>query len=220
LVKNPYFQFPLCALAFGQTEHERLNVIISYSVVQAGSRLFQKLSLEQQCQFLSRKEKAGQFPIGFDREYITQCAALYAADVMHIHYNNFKAVWEGYQQMEEYVLHFETRYGRDALVRIKADWAFAARNSRGLTYREFSVLCAIYSAIGNKKLARITRERIRRGALGYRNAAIMRAELPNRADKAQLLTERRLRDTIARLHQNKFFARCCACPPAFSTRKV
>ena len=72
---------------------------------------------------------------------------------MHFRFDNFKAVWDAYQQMEEYIFHFENRYGRDALVRIKADWAFAARDGRGLTYREFSVLCAIYSAIGDKELA-------------------------------------------------------------------
>jgi len=148
-----YFQFPLCALSFGQTENERLNIIVSYSVVHAGSRLFQKLSPEQQRQFVEQKERAKQFPQGFDWNYIDQCAALYAADVMHFRFDNFKAVWDAYQQMEEYIFHFENRYGRDALVRIKADWAFAARDGRGLTYREFSVLCAIYSAIGDKELA-------------------------------------------------------------------
>ncbi len=53
-----------------------------------------------------------------------------------------------------------------------------------------------------------TRDRIRRCALGYRTKAIMDAELPRRADMAQPLTERQLRDTIDRLHRNKFFARC------------
>ena len=36
----------------------------------------------------------------------------------------------------------------------------------------------------------------------------MQAELSRREDKAQPLTERQVRDTIERLHRNKFFARC------------
>ena len=76
-------------------------------------------------------------------------------------------------------------------MRIKKGWVFDTRDGRGITYREFAVLCAIYSAIGDKELAIVTRERGRYRALGYRTTAIMQAELPNRADKAQPLTERR-----------------------------
>ena len=36
----------------------------------------------------------------------------------------------------------------------------------------------------------------------------MQAELAKRTDNAQPLTERQLRDTVARLHRNRFFARC------------
>jgi hypothetical protein len=110
--------------------------------------------------------------------------------------------------LSDYIANFEARHGKDARVRIKKAWLFDARDGHGITYREFSVLCAIYSAIGDKELAIITRERIRRCALGYRTAAILQTELPGRVDKAQPLTERQLRDTIARLHRNKFFAHC------------
>lgn len=84
---------------------------------------------------------------------------------------------------------------------------FGRSGQRSHTYREFSVLCAIYSAIGVKELAIVARGRIRRCALGYRSAAIMASELPKRTDQAEPLTERQLRDTIDRLHRNKFFAR-------------
>ena len=60
---------------------------------------------------------------------------------------------------------------------MKKSWLFDTRDGHGITYREFSVLCAIYSVIGDKELAVITRERIRRCALGYRTAAILETEL-------------------------------------------
>jgi hypothetical protein len=208
MVKNPYFQFPLCALSFGQTVYERLNAILDYSFVEAGSKLFRKLTAQQQREFLDGKTISRTNPTGVNPNDWRQCAASYGAYVIGVICHNFNSTIERHRQLQDYVAKFEARHGRDALVRIKQRWLFDARDGHGLTYREFSVLCAIYSAIGDKDLAIVTRERIRRCALGYRTAAIMLAELPCRADKTQPLTERQLRDTITRLHRNKFFARC------------
>jgi hypothetical protein len=166
MIDDPYFQFPICALSFGQSVNERLDGIIAYSIFKAGDRLFDQLSREKQHQFLDEKERARQFPIGFDWEYIEQCAALYAADLMQIKFTNFNGVWEGFQRVDEYVFKFEERFGSDALVRIRADWAFKTRDGHGMTYREFCVLSAIYSAIGNKQMALVRLDSIRRRALG------------------------------------------------------
>ena len=208
MVENPYFQFPLCALAFGQTVDARLNAILDYSVVEAGSKLFRKLTVERQREFLHGKTASQTNPSGINPNDWRQCAASYGAYVIGVTYHGFNLIIERHGQLRDYVAKFEARHGRDALVRIKQRWLFNARDGHGLTYREFSVLCAIYSVIGIKELAQVTQPRIRRRALGYRTAAIMQAELPRRADKAQPITERQLRDTIARLHRNKFFARC------------
>jgi hypothetical protein len=208
MVSNPYFQFPLCALSFGQTTDARLNAILDYSVVDAGSKLFQKLTGDQQQEFLRGKTVSRTNPKGLNPNDWQQCAACYGADIIGVTYHGFNCIIERHGQLRDYVADFETRNGKDARVRLKKSWLFDTRDGHGITYREFSVLCAIYSAIGDKELAIVTRERIRRCALGYRTAAIMQAELSRRPDKAQPLTERQLRDTITRLHRNKFFARC------------
>jgi len=208
MVENPYFQFPLCALSFGQTVDARLNAILDYGLVDKGWKLFRKLSAEQQRQFLSKVRQARKIPEGCDTSNWAHCGALYGAEVIGITFGSFLSGIERYHSLHNHVTAFEQAHGRDALVRVKKGWVFNTRDGHGLTYREFSVLCAIYSAIGDKELAIITRERIRRCALGYRTKAIMEAELARRADKAQPLTERQLRDTITRLHHNKFFARC------------
>lgn len=208
MVKDPYFQFPLCALSFGETAHKRLDSTISYAVIEAGSRLFRKLSASQQSDFLTRLKQTEGFPAGFKLDIWLHQAALYAADLIGINFGSFTATIERHRNVQRHVQEFESRHGRDARVRIKKRWLFDARDGHGLTYREFSVLCAIYSAIGDKQLAIVTRDRIRRCALGYRTAAIMAAELPRRTDQAPPLTERQLRDTIGQLHRHKFFARC------------
>jgi hypothetical protein len=208
MVENPYFQFPLCALSFGQTVDARLNAILDYSVVEAGSLLFRKLTAEHQREFLAGRRQIGELPDGFNTNLWLHRAALYGAKIIGVTYNYFGSVMERHQSLHVHITDFEKLHGRDAKVRIKKNWLFDTRDGHGITYREFSVLCAIYSAIGDKELAIVTRDRIRRCALGYRTKAIMDAELPRRADKTQPLTERQLRDTITRLHRNKFFARC------------
>jgi hypothetical protein len=206
MVKDPYFQFPLCALSFGQAVNERLNAIISFAVIEAGSKLWRKLPAQEREQriegFLACEVET------FDCEDSMHRVALYGAEVIGITFYNFRSALAQFNHLRAHIDSFHARHGRDALVRVKSKWLFDARENHGLTYREFSVLCAIYSAIGDKELAIVTRERIRHCALGYRTAAIMRAELPRRVDAAQPLTERQLRDTITRLHRNKFFARC------------
>jgi hypothetical protein len=208
MVANSYFQFPLCALSFGQTENSRLNAILDYAVVEAGSSLFRKLTAEQQSDFIAAMCQEGKSPRGFRENVWSCCAALYGANVIGVTYGQLGSLVERHRKMKAHVAAFERLHGRDAKVRIKKGWLFDARDGHGITYREFCVLCAIYSAIGDKEFAIVTRDRIRRCALGYRTAAIMQAELAKRTDGAHLLTERQLRDTITRLHHNKFFARC------------
>ena len=205
---DTFFQFPLCALAYGQAVTARLDAIIDYAVVEAGSSSLAKRSAEHQYQFLQFSLQAEGVPRDF-KEYLPQHrAALIGAEIIGVKYSCMASVMDRWQAINRHITDFERRYGRDAKVRIKKDWLFATRDGKGISYREFSVLCAIYSVIGQKDLAIVTRENIRRRALGYRTAAIMKAELRTRADKGQPLTERQLRDTIARLHENLFFARC------------
>ncbi len=208
MVENPYLQFPLCALAYDQEESARLNAILDFSVIEAGWKLFNKLPPIQQREFLRGKTVNRRNRNGINPNDWQQCAVLYGAHAIGVNYQHPDHVKMNYDRLRAYITDFEKRHGRDARVRIKRGWLFDTRDGNGLSYREFSVLCAIYSAIGDKELAIITRDRIRRCALGYRTAAIMQAELPTRADKGQPLTERQLRDTITRLHRNKYFARC------------
>ena len=78
-------------------------------------------------------------------------------------------------------------------------------------FREFAVLCAIYSCIGAKAYpVRITRDRIRCRALGYKAPAIMQAEIARRTDGATALSLRQINYTLDALHERKFFARARA----------
>lgn len=87
----------------------------------------------------------------------------------------------------------------------------AQRN--GVTYREFSIICAINSIIGEKQRAprRITEPSIRVRAAGFKSWNVARAELPSEeAREARLLTPHQVRYTLQKLHQRKFFSRARA----------
>lgn len=208
MVEKAYLQFPLCCLSFGQDVRARLNGILAYSVIVAGWQLFQKLSSVRQQEFLAGERKAKCIPNDFDVYNWRHKALLYGGQMIGVNFTSCVASDERHAAVYHHISEFVTRHGGDAFVRLKKGWLFDTRDGHGIDYREFSVLCAIYSAIGNKELAIVTRDRIRRCALGYRTAAIMQAELSKRTDGALPLTERQLRDTIERLHRNKFFARC------------
>lgn len=207
MATDTYFQFPLCALSFGQTIEQKLDAIIDYSLTTAGMKLWCKLTQEQQHQFIAEQLHLQNIPKGFNQDNPLHCATLYGSHIIGINLNGFLSGIERHLNLQRYIREFESRHGRDVQVRIRKSWLFKVRDRRGITHREFAVLCAIYSAIGDKDLTIITLDRIQRCALGYRKAAIMKAELSRRLDRAKPLTEHPLRDTIARLHHNKFFAR-------------
>lgn len=203
-----YFQFPVCALAFGENEDERLNTILDYAVVEAGSTIWRKMLQDERQRLWNQWTRPGDAPKDIDLNNKTHLAAMAGAETIGITYHNFSGLITRHAAMKKFHTAFVARHEKDATVRIRKDWLFKARDRRGLTYREFMVLTAIYSVIGNKdEPVLITQDVIRARALGYKTAAVMAVELSLRKDGQTPLTDWQLRDTIARLHRNKFFAR-------------
>jgi hypothetical protein len=84
------------------------------------------------------------------------------------------------------------------LVRIRDDIYWRVRDRKALTEREFRVLCGIYSAIGDHKMRRLTREELQQRSLGY----------PSGKRDLQVekwMTTHEIRKTRDKLHQLKFF---------------
>ncbi len=101
-----------------------------------------------------------------------------------------------------------------ATVTIRNDWFWSCLEGlRGkernlpVSYREFSVLCAILSKIGDKELESCTWQEIQCRALGYTTQAAMKAGLATRRDGAQPMSRQVIRTTLDALERCKFFAR-------------
>ena len=206
-----YFQFPLCALAFGDAEVARLDHIISFGCVDAGYVMLNRLSPE------SRKEVAIKFsqiekcPAGFSKSNPNHIAAMLGAEAIGVTFGNIGYSVESWNAVSNFKRNFEAKHGRDVEVRIAKTLAFEVRDKAGMSYREFAALSAIYSCVGAKEYpVRVTRDRIQCRMLGYKTADIMRAEISNRTDGATPLSLRQINYTLDKLHERQFFARARA----------
>jgi hypothetical protein len=206
-----YFQFPLCALAFGANEKDRITRIISFCCLDAGFVMFHRLSPEIRQRNAHEFAAALDRPIGYSKTRSDHVAAMLGAREIRVRFSNLSGLLSEWQQLSTFKSTFETTYGRDVEVRIVNPLVFEVRDNAGMSYREFAVLCAIYSCIGAKKYpVRITRQTIRCRMLGYRSTSIMQAEIANRTDGATPLTPRQINYTLDALHERQFFARARA----------
>jgi hypothetical protein len=176
-VRN-YFQFPLCLLAYGKHERERLSAIIDYNVVHYA------------------KTKLGGTKRG-DLEIATQ--------ILCVQYGKLSPRWilEQHQKADDFVRSFESRHGPDARVRIASSLLWDCYKG-GLAYREFCVLCALNSIIGKAtRPKRVTQPSIRVRSGGYKSWSVATdggvcQALPSRQQIERILN---------RLEARGFFAR-------------
>jgi hypothetical protein len=200
-----YFQFPLCAFAFGRTERERLDTIIHFSLVEAGQKHWGKLSEDARRVFI---EKQKDLPSDFDGMQESHCIAICGANVTGVRIGSIRFCLCQHAKLKRFTNAYQQRYGPDTLVRLRTDLVFEARNGKGINPCELSLLAAIFSIIGRKQgPVRIIQERIICRALGYKSKVVMSAELPKRKDGSKPLTDWKTRSCVLRLQRRRFFAR-------------
>jgi hypothetical protein len=143
-----------------------------------------------------------------DRQHV---AVMMGSQEIGVRPGSVRTVLNRWKQLRQFRGAVECAHGRDVEVRIEKGLAFEVRDRIGMSYREFAVLCAVYSAIGAKAYpVRIVRETIRCRALGYKSASMMVAEIGKRTDGGKPLSLHQLNYTLDRLHERLFFARARA----------
>src|SRR5439155_3469510 len=73
-----------------------------------------------------------------------------AADFLGVTIGSHESTICRWKEADRFVCEWERRNGKDALVRIGTTLLWEAYNGTGVSYREFSVLCAINSMIGSR----------------------------------------------------------------------
>jgi hypothetical protein len=204
---DKFLQFPLCALAFGQDLFTRLHHIISYGVVTAGAEMFKKLDkdiLEEKADRIANEPKT---PDDYDLKNYWHVAVMIGAHDLGVDILSLERTLKNYQTLDAFVKAFEKKHPGHVLVRFKEHWAFEVRDNNMLTAREFGILCGMYSVLGDKDFARITRDRLIRRALGYKDEAVFKAERWNRDDHEVPMQLWELQRSLDKLDERKFFAR-------------
>jgi hypothetical protein len=186
-VSKGYFHFPLCLLAFRRDYKDRLQHIVSYCICEHAKRL---------------TEAPADVP---------SATKIYdAARFLHVNVTSPEATVDRWKAAKRFIRIWENRFGRDASVRIATALLWEAHDNTGVSYREFSILCAINSIIGRRRLRprRITEPSIRARAAGFKSWTIAKRELAcDQSHAAQLLTSHQVRYTLERLHERRLFAR-------------
>jgi hypothetical protein len=182
-----YFQFPLCLLALDGDYKQRLQCIVSY------------------CLYEQAKRTNPKFPRSARNGSLDE-----AANFLGVSIGSYDSKISRWREADSFVQLWEQRHGKDARVRIATSLLWEAHNNTGVSYREFSILCAINSIIGKRRSVprRITEPSVRVRAAGFKSWNVAKSELPSdELRNAKLLTEDQVRYTLEKLHERKFFAR-------------
>lgn len=214
-VTDPYFRFPLGALSWGGSAIQALAAIIDYSVVSAGIAA-EKGNPEMFAMF-SMSVELPDPPQGDQPDEMAwyQYVGI-GAEMTRTTVPKWRKALKAYLQVSQYI---EANFPRSALVTIKAPWVLDALNTAWetaglpgssnrtgwITWREFRVLCAVLSVIGEKPYAWISTATLRHRVCGYTSAISMQGQEP--PPHCPRLTRWMLEATLARLEELNFFLR-------------
>jgi hypothetical protein len=206
IMNRHFFHFPLCLLSSVEDVRTGVDHIISYACVEVGKERWQKLSENERGARRSFLPDPAVCSGSVDLEKDEELQAVVGCEYLDVCAGNVTGMLASHAQLLSFIKEFERRHGTDARVRIRTDWLFEVRDSKGMSYKELAVLAAIYSKIGaSKGPVRITQDEIRKRAHGFKSDRVFTAEMSRR--RKALVTPYQVRSIIERLHVRKFFAR-------------
>jgi hypothetical protein len=192
-----FFEFPLCCLAYPGTDKSKVEMIISYYIVEHSRKI--QSDIDERID-----DYSGKFPNGFNKKSKGDKQILLACEELGIISGDMNSTKNNHCLLQRHIKNYEFKNGKDAYCRIGKKLCFETRDGT-FPYRLFAVLCAIQSIIGKKaKFKRLTKDRIRYASLGYKSKAIAQKQI---TPEQILLTDRQLGTTIEILQSKKFFSK-------------
>jgi hypothetical protein len=198
---DKFLQFPLCVLAWPGEAKETLNAIIDYGLTEAGLAIISKRSIEE------RRALCAEYGLLESQVDSWALAAKVGAELCDIRLGSLEGCVRRHSTMAVHLRDWETRHGPDALVRMRKDVCFEVRDGGGMSFREFRILCAIYSLLGKHRYRAIGFRMIGARACGCKSEGVMASELRAGRPLPALFTIKQLRGTVAKLHELGWFAR-------------
>jgi len=214
--KDKFFQFPLSCLAYGNNVLERGNDLIGWCVVDAGLKGLERLEADGQDNMIDAI--IDNCRLELDADNLQHRALVIGLETLGVTARSVSVIIEQHERVSAFIQQMESLHGTSPFVRIKTGFVWQAVNkarepsSNGMSWRELSVLCAVYAILGNKGYMRICRDRIIAASLGYKSAKVMCSHMPYRKDKAEPLTVNQLRATLDLLEAEGLFCRIHSSP--------
>lgn len=202
-----YFQFPLCCLSFGNDYKSRLYHIVSFCIVAAGAKKWETTNRDELTEYAAEYDRS-KWPSGMKTTVLRHLQILAGMKFLGVTGGSIDSTEEEAAAIDKHISITAAKEGGYPLVRIRNDLFWDCVHGK-LPYRDFSVLAAVYAAIGSKTFpVRVTRDRIQAGALGYKTKASMTPEaLASRKDGATPLSENQIRYTLDHLEATTLFTR-------------
>lgn len=189
---DPYFQFPICLIALPVTPWEdRMATIISYSILEFGvaNEILTRVSGQPYAGGREKTEKAME--------------ALRAR--LKFSGGSFDAMTERWAVAEKHLAGYRSAFpGSVGLVRLRNDLCFDAKDADGIDERQFRILAAIYSAIGNCAVKQVSVQQIIHRSAG----CVSRAVFDSWAGKALPFTRKQVRASVDELEARGLFKTC------------
>ena len=161
-----YIQAPLCLLAYPGSLYDIINGMLYIGIHR--TRLFLSKNPEHHYElpnYVSLPDDCD----NTNREHQLLCVAAWMSGlILHSIVNDEKQI----RKYQEFIDDFESEFGSDALVRHKTDLCINVRDNDALNPREFAILSATYSCLGQSSYRLITSDKIQRRATGCRSKEI------------------------------------------------
>ena len=200
-----YFQFPLCALAYGKETNDYLQAICSYGVVHLAKSLPPVVDADRANGLVNGPKP---LPPGTDSADDFHLNILIAAEMLSVNPGSMTRMIERYREVNKIQSQISSGNDRGCIwVRIRTDLLWDCHDKKGITDRQFSALCAVYSVIGDNRYRQVTREQIKYRMLGYRDEEEMKRHRAGKKGFREPITEYQIRATLDELDDRSLFVR-------------
>lgn len=181
------FHFPLALLAYGSGENRMLmrgNAILVWACDSRGRAKMAENEVNEDLIASQCEPEFWEQVEGVKDSWRSDAVAWAAGTLTGCHFKFFDYHRKTLNEAKAFVGDLEKFAGLSPFVRVPSDFAAEAFGWRktppGMTYREFSVLCAVYSCTGASDCGIVRREQVRlRQAGAWNEKAKRRLEFPN-----------------------------------------
>ena len=198
--REKYIQAPLCLLAYPGNGCDDI-VKGMFAIGMQRNRLYLSNLPEDELYLPGENDLPHDFDLN-NREHRLLCAGAMMSG-LRLRLTSMIIIEKDIRKYQAYIDDFESEFGSDALVRHKTALCFDVKDRGALNLREFAILSAIYSCLGQSSYRRITSAEIQFRATGCRSKEIF--DTFKKRPKSYSIKQ--VRKTVEDLFLNGFFGR-------------